>query len=652
MPRDDRRAQRDRGGRRRDRRPRPSASRGRRAPTCSRARIAQLVLTVDRLPGVKSVQLLDQRRHAARPLPGHRRDAVPDHAPPTCATADVPPPKPPPPAEEPTRRRRARAAAPARRPRLPRRAPGSTARPASRRASPSWRSRSGRGSAATASRARRPRRRSPARSGRRRARPAAAARVEVLLDRQLALVIDGGRVVRTLTSSSRRGRASRRRPAGSPCSARSELLVGARTRSGCRGRATSSAASRSTSRPTCRASRRRTAACACRATTRSGSTTGSGRHAGDRARDAHDARASRSPSRCCSPPRRARRAPAPLPTLVARASSRSALSMPPPGFQVGSVRGPRRASSPRATSSTSPRPRPRTRRADRPLRAGGPLLRVLRRPAPKAWDLALSQITITAAREADRRLLRAVPRRRPGRAARARAHAREAPPLRACASCSLCAERGTTGAEAGRGGSARSGPVRVFGDASRLEAELYQRRCDAVVGDAAAARRTPRPGTPSASASSPAGSGRASATGPSSSRGSALRAPVDAALAALEEDGTLGRLAAAWLSTDVTRLQRFPLRCRGPRRHYAWTVLALCFAAILFAQGLRLAFGAFVRPWEEEFDVSRGTITLIGSPLVPRLRRLAAVRRPGGRSLRHPPHARREHAARRRRAWC
>jgi sugar phosphate permease len=49
------------------------------------------------------------------------------------------------------------------------------------------------------------------------------------------------------------------------------------------------------------------------------------------------------------------------------------------------------------------------------------------------------------------------------------------------------------------------------------------------------------------------------------------------------------------------------------RRHYAWTVLALCFLAILCAQGVRLSFGAFVRPWEEAFDVSRGTITLIGS---------------------------------------
>jgi len=50
-----------------------------------------------------------------------------------------------------------------------------------------------------------------------------------------------------------------------------------------------------------------------------------------------------------------------------------------------------------------------------------------------------------------------------------------------------------------------------------------------------------------------------------------------------------------------------------PRRHYAWTVLALCFFAILCAQGVRLSFGAFVRPWEEAFGASRGSIALIGS---------------------------------------
>lgn len=49
------------------------------------------------------------------------------------------------------------------------------------------------------------------------------------------------------------------------------------------------------------------------------------------------------------------------------------------------------------------------------------------------------------------------------------------------------------------------------------------------------------------------------------------------------------------------------------RRHYAWTVLALCFFAILCAQGVRLSFGAFVRPWEEAFGASRGSIALVGS---------------------------------------
>jgi hypothetical protein len=57
-----------------------------------------------------------------------------------------------------------------------------------------------------------------------------------------------------------------------------------------------------------------------------------------------------------------------------------------------------------------------------------------------------------------------------------------------------------------------------------------------------------------------------------------------------------------------------PALDHAPRqRHYAWTVLALCFFAILCAQGVRLSFGAFVRPWEDAFGASRGTITLIGS---------------------------------------
>lgn len=55
------------------------------------------------------------------------------------------------------------------------------------------------------------------------------------------------------------------------------------------------------------------------------------------------------------------------------------------------------------------------------------------------------------------------------------------------------------------------------------------------------------------------------------------------------------------------------MEATAPRRHYAWTILALCFAAILFAQGVRLSFGAFVNPWQGTFGASRGEITLIGS---------------------------------------
>ncbi len=50
----------------------------------------------------------------------------------------------------------------------------------------------------------------------------------------------------------------------------------------------------------------------------------------------------------------------------------------------------------------------------------------------------------------------------------------------------------------------------------------------------------------------------------------------------------------------------------GPgRRHYAWVILAVVFVGVLGAQGVRLAFGAFVVPWEESFEVSRGTVAAV-----------------------------------------
>jgi MFS family permease len=45
--------------------------------------------------------------------------------------------------------------------------------------------------------------------------------------------------------------------------------------------------------------------------------------------------------------------------------------------------------------------------------------------------------------------------------------------------------------------------------------------------------------------------------------------------------------------------------------HYAWIILGLAFLALLSAQGVRLSFGAFIAPWENEFSTNRGIISLV-----------------------------------------
>ncbi|MGR3764341.1 MFS transporter [Rossellomorea sp. NS-SX7] len=45
--------------------------------------------------------------------------------------------------------------------------------------------------------------------------------------------------------------------------------------------------------------------------------------------------------------------------------------------------------------------------------------------------------------------------------------------------------------------------------------------------------------------------------------------------------------------------------------HYAWIVLFLSFISLLSAQGVRLSFGAFMNPWENEFETNRGMISFI-----------------------------------------
>ncbi|MDF3257405.1 MFS transporter [Bacillus velezensis] len=49
------------------------------------------------------------------------------------------------------------------------------------------------------------------------------------------------------------------------------------------------------------------------------------------------------------------------------------------------------------------------------------------------------------------------------------------------------------------------------------------------------------------------------------------------------------------------------------KRHYAWMIVFVTFLSLLAVQGVRLSFGAFVEPWEKDFSVDRGTISLIST---------------------------------------
>ena len=215
-----------------------------------------------------------------------------------------------------------------------------------------------------------------------------------------------------------------------------------------------------------------------------------------------------------------------------------------------------------------PRERPRAgaRRAVGPLRAGGPLLSLLRTGA-KDYDLALSQITITDARDtvvdfsrlylvADQAVLCAA-----GSRSRQRRFSalRELPPLR-------------------RPGRNQRGQGQA--DPARARGPRVRRRVPARGGALTAAlrrgdrQRRPARRAPHRRRSASAASGRASATAPSSSRAARCAHP-------LTPPSTCWRTgrSGAWPppgSRPTSPGCAPSAEGREAARHYAWTVLALC----------------------------------------------------------------------------
>lgn len=52
---------------------------------------------------------------------------------------------------------------------------------------------------------------------------------------------------------------------------------------------------------------------------------------------------------------------------------------------------------------------------------------------------------------------------------------------------------------------------------------------------------------------------------------------------------------------------------KSRKLHYAWIIVFVTFLAFLAVQGGRLAFGAFMEPWERDLSIDRGTTSLIST---------------------------------------
>jgi polar amino acid transport system substrate-binding protein len=180
-----------------------------------------------------------------------------------------------------------------------------------------------------------------------------------------------------------------------------------------------------------------------------------------------------------------------------------------------------------------------------------PIFSRLYAPGEKPWDVALAQITITAARRAN------VDFSTPYLAAEQGVLLAEGAPepksLADLRALQLCAQRGTTSVTAVISTVRPALEPILFDKQEGLLDALYQRRCQAVIDDApilAALRRQ----APDRYGRLVARLGGTENYGLVVAKGSPLRAPLDQALGKLKQDGTIVTLEKRWLGADVAKL--------------------------------------------------------------------------------------------------
>jgi polar amino acid transport system substrate-binding protein len=241
----------------------------------------------------------------------------------------------------------------------------------------------------------------------------------------------------------------------------------------------------------------------------------------------------------------------PLPTLKPGILT-VGINMPSPGFQVGAVRGhgvvfargleidlanalAARLGVPRVVFYQEPR-------FDRLLG-----------PGPKPWDIALAEVTITPERSAN--VLFSVPYLAADQGILVRRGLKNPPKTIAqLAKLRLCTQANTTSSGVVASQVRPERPAKLFGNTTRLFDALQAERCDAVVYDAPilAIQRTQVPrlyGPLVGVIETNEDYGVVLPTG------SALATPVDDALTAIIDQGTLTAIQKRWLSTDLAKMQ-------------------------------------------------------------------------------------------------
>jgi polar amino acid transport system substrate-binding protein len=229
-----------------------------------------------------------------------------------------------------------------------------------------------------------------------------------------------------------------------------------------------------------------------------------------------------------------------------------ALSLPSPGLQVGSVQGTKvvfaKGLEPDLARALAAKLGVKTVRF-----VNEPLFSKLVSKGPKPWDFAVAAITITPARQTNVGFT--APYMTADQGVLVRKSLAPVPTTQAAlAKLRLCSERATTGAAYIVSTLKPAQKPQLLKTPTALFDQLRSGRCDAAVYDA--------PILAAEQASAPDRYGALAGVIPTGERygiaveqGSRLLAPLNAALNALIEDGTVDRLTRRWLATDPAKLR-------------------------------------------------------------------------------------------------